>query len=88
VGGNNLDDGWLTVETTILGVSTAEGYRVEIRGDQLTFTDLTGRPLAEPTRKAAMMLLAWCDIKQTGFKIMSKHVGSRWFPLTKTPTLN
>jgi hypothetical protein len=39
-----LDDGWLKVETTILGISTAEGYRVEIRGDQLTFTDLTGRP--------------------------------------------
>lgn len=34
-----LEDGRLKVEATVLGISAAEVYRVEIRGDDVTFTD-------------------------------------------------
>ena len=37
-----LEDGRLKVETTVSGITTAAVYRVEIRGDDLTFTDSDG----------------------------------------------
>ncbi len=38
-----LEDGRFLQEVAVLGTSTTEVYRVEIRGDDVTFTDAKGR---------------------------------------------
>lgn len=38
-----LEDGRLKIETIFLGISVADVYRVEIRGDDVTFTNSSGK---------------------------------------------